>query len=101
MIVQERYVGLPRSHEVSAWVKYIFEKTLDAEAPRVDTVRVQLCADGRDVICRARLKPYAGVEVVVAETRPNLLDALLASAQGLVRALARRGRTVRRRRRRS
>lgn len=90
MNVEERTSDELSTPEVRALVRTVFERTLERVRTQVDWVRVRVTKEGGGVVCHAQLHPIAGATVTSAETRPSMLDAILASADGLVEAMERR-----------
>jgi hypothetical protein len=101
MDVDERCLGVEPTPEIRALVRTVFERALGGAGDRVDRVMVRLAPEGSGVACRASLRLLSGKPVVSAETRPSIVDAVLATASHLSRALsAEEGVRARRHRRR-
>ncbi len=100
MNVEERCLGVSLSPEAKELVRTVFEHALEPVEGRVDHARVRVMAAPEGVACRARVWPNAGSTVVVTARGASAVEAVLASAKGLVRQLQRRdgehGRRVRR-----
>jgi len=88
MDVDERCLGVEPTPEIRALVRTVFERALGAAGERVDRVMVRLAPEGGGVACRASLRLLSGKPVVSAETRPSIVDAVLATASNLSRALS-------------
>jgi hypothetical protein len=90
MHVEEKTSGMPLTPEVRALVRTVMERSFARVAHIVDQLHVRLAWVHGRVECRAVLRPLAGATLAVKETRPSVLDALVASADGLSRELHRR-----------
>src|SRR6185437_4160145 len=88
MNVDERCLGVEPTPEIRALVRTVFERALVGAGDRVDRVLVRLAPEGTGIACRASLHLLSGRPLVSVETRPSIVDAVLASASGLSRALS-------------
>jgi hypothetical protein len=87
MKVEERCLGVSLTPEGKDLVREVFERALGRVEGRVDHVRLRLVPARRGIQCRARLWPNAGPTLVVSMTRASTMEAVLATAGGLVRKL--------------
>jgi hypothetical protein len=102
MNVIERCYGVPLTPELRALVRTVIERKLHRIEGRIVEVRVRLVSVPEGIECHTVLRPRTGAAIAAGETRPTVLDALLASANDAARELERRhlarGRRYRRRR---
>ncbi len=90
MNVEERSFGLALTPELRTLVRSVVERSFARIAEHVDQVWVRLFSVRDGVECRAVLRPHAGATLALTETRPSMLEAVIASANGLARELQRR-----------
>lgn len=90
MNVEERGFGLSLTPEVRSMVRTVFERGCARIASHVDHVQVRLLSVRDGVECRAVLRPHTGATLAITETRLSMVEALIASANGLARELERR-----------
>ena len=90
MNVEERCLGVSLSPEAKERVRTVFEHALESVEGRVDHARVRVMSAREGIQCRARVWPNAGSTVVVTATGASAIEAVLASAKGLLRQLQRR-----------
>lgn len=108
MRVEERGFGVALTPEVRAMVRNVVERSFARLGKRVDEVHVRISSVREGIECRTVLWQEAGPTLATSETRPSMIEALIACANGLARELeqqtvdklrrSRRQRVARRRR---
>ena len=81
---------MPLTPELRALVRTVVERSFARTATHVEQVWVRLVSVPDGIECRAVLRPQTGATLAIVETRPSTIEAVIASANWLARALERR-----------